>query len=123
MKQCKFEGCDRSVVSHGYCETHNRQRLRTGVLKPIRKKRYGCLESGCNEKHYAKGYCRFHYFSKKWETQYKHQYKPTRKQRKCVICGKKHVAKGLCNTHYYSYRYHKKTNGEKLDYYNSLIIE
>lgn len=115
MNQCKFEGCDRQVVSHGLCGSHNRQRLRTGILKPITPRRNHCTEDNCNDKHYAKGLCRYHY--------YRVRHKKTRKEKRteCVICGSPVAKKGFCSRHYTNYFYQKKTNGEKLSYYKSFI--
>jgi len=33
---CSFPGCNRRLYAKGLCQTHHRQRSRTGELKPIR---------------------------------------------------------------------------------------
>jgi hypothetical protein len=34
--RCTFHGCGRDSYARGLCQTHHRQRLATGKLKPIR---------------------------------------------------------------------------------------
>jgi len=74
-KTCKIEGCDKKLFGLGFCNMHYaRQRrgitdMRPGKLPckkwkeddPRFRKNIGCSFLNCENKHYAKGYCRIHY--------------------------------------------------------------
>lgn len=53
-----------------------------------------CKVDGCDKKHYAKGYCNYHYHI------------ATDIGQPCSIegCNKKHYAKGYCKNHYLAYK-------------------
>ena len=60
---CKYEGCDMTHYSHGYCNLHY-QRSRAGV--PLGKSLparngCGCLVIGCEGTSVTRGYCSRHY--------------------------------------------------------------
>jgi hypothetical protein len=59
------DGCDRPSVTKGYCQTHYRQYLAGGPLKPIRSRLTPeagrtCSHEGCDRKHYSGGLCHLH---------------------------------------------------------------
>lgn len=65
MRTCTVEGCKRLHEAKGFCNAHNKQRLKYGKIVNIKIKRIdpnrGCKVEGCKEKHSAKGYCVKHY--------------------------------------------------------------
>ena len=65
MRICKVEGCGRIHEAKGYCNAHNKQRLKHGKIVNIKIKHVdpdrGCKVDGCSGKHSAGGYCIRHY--------------------------------------------------------------
>jgi HNH endonuclease len=61
--ECIVDGCDRSVVTRGYCEMHYRRVLRTGSPGPpgTLRSRGVCRIEDCGEVADARGLCHGHY--------------------------------------------------------------
>lgn len=61
-RPCTVDGCDR-LTGGRYCSSHLR-RKRAGTMDlPIQRHEFDarCTADGCEEKHYAKGFCSTHY--------------------------------------------------------------
>mgnify|MGYP003588338986 CR=1 FL=1 len=83
---CSFPDCGRKYASRGLCDSHRKQQLAGKELTPIGARRTVCSVEGCDGKHYARGYCRYHY----------------NRKMTCDIpnCPDTHYARGLCKRHY-----------------------
>ena len=63
--KCKADGCTRLCAAKGYCKAHHRQWKQNRSTKEIRKTVLGQIGCKiCDNKHWAKGYCRRHYDQK-----------------------------------------------------------
>lgn len=63
---CVVDGCDKSVLSRGYCSAHYQRLLKHGDPhggRPARVSRSGrsCSISGCTRSVVSRGYCEAHY--------------------------------------------------------------
>jgi 5-methylcytosine-specific restriction endonuclease McrA len=61
-----------------------------------------CTVDGCNRKHYAKGFCSYHYYRKRNNPILTQE---ERRNRKCSFegCEERHWAKEYCQYHYYKF--------------------
>lgn len=78
------------------------QRSKGQELRPIKPKRIGCVVEGCTDKHYGRGYCKFHYGRKKHGTDLAKPHKQDIAKGTCGHdgCEDKVHAKCLCQLHY-----------------------
>ena len=59
-ERCAVEGCDAKPLAKGLCMRHYGQKRRKGTVTHVElRKPQPC--SVCSGKHYARGYCRYHY--------------------------------------------------------------
>ena len=71
-KECKVQGCERNIYSHGFCRTHcKRWKEGLPLRTPIRdvNKNHGetCTIEGCHSLYYSKGLCKVHYYKIRYE--------------------------------------------------------
>lgn len=96
MKICKIEGCKREFRVKGYCMKHYQNLQQTGhplgkfkgdkkalseAISKRNTKYIGCKVLGCENKHYAKGYCCNHWHN------LSRSGNPLGKHKKCLISG------------------------------------
>jgi len=62
--RCLVEGCDKPVLSRGYCKNHYYQMKRKGLLGNLDRKgaEKPCAFEGCNKPAISKGLCKNHYY-------------------------------------------------------------
>lgn len=108
MNTCKIEGCDKPIriKVHSLCRMHYERLRKEGKLTHPYPSH--CSESSCNNKNFAKGLCRNHYYKRLYVKRVPIRYTH------CTIdgCDQKHSALGLCEKHYHKNRYilRKKRN-------------
>lgn len=62
QRQCKVEGCNRPPdYARGLCKPCYMRFYRAGDLEILHPWREGCMEPGCNNRHFSQGLCRLHY--------------------------------------------------------------
>jgi len=123
MEICKIDGCNRKTWSFGLCGMHYmRQRrgekdmrperlsLKWKENDPRRFKNVGCSVDGCENKFYAKGYCRHHYHLNQYHGSPYYKKDTTKPICKVENCDRISTVKGFCGTHYERYR-----QGTKID--------
>lgn len=61
---CKFEGCERSAVSRGYCKNHYYMLKRRGLMpnREIDRGPKRCSMDGCEKIAISRGLCKNHYY-------------------------------------------------------------
>ncbi|MEU3772381.1 endonuclease domain-containing protein [Streptomyces sp. NPDC032472] len=59
---CAFEGCEKRILSRGYCSGHYQQLTKGRELKPLRRSYEPiCSVTGCTKPHASRGFCSTHY--------------------------------------------------------------
>ena len=88
------------------CRGHWYQQHAGKLLVPLQRRRTGCDQDGCDDQHYARGYCKLHYHRNR-EGLPMDAPVPARTGEKapprlCTVdgCTNIHRARGLCSTHY-----------------------
>ncbi len=105
VKTCSVDGCDKPMLSKGFCNAHYlRHRKGQPLDIPVKSRTYheSCSVPGCDAPHRAKGFCYNHYTRKIRGYDLD---KPVRKiapERGCSVdgCERSHFAKGFCALHW-----------------------
>lgn len=100
--ECKIEGCERPVrvKKRMLCSNH----YQVWARKNRKQGKLDCDVEGCQEFHYALGYCRNHYNNLK---KFGSTTKPPKEIKLCE-CGKEVFSRNMCKNHYMNWHYHHR---------------
>lgn len=98
---CSYEGCQRPLLTRGYCRRHYERLRYSGELQRVQQPRGTCSMDGCERPHKARGLCSTHYW--RWRTG-KDVDAPLDQRETydgCVVdgCERRHHARSYCCMH------------------------